>query len=104
MTDETESRARTERLGRQDWTAEKEIRGETGRTGKLEPVGPPVRLGVLEIRDETGRTVFRDETEYRAWLGRQDPAGPLVRRVRSARRVSRALRAILARLVRRANL
>lgn len=74
------------------------------KTGRLDPVGPPDRLGVLEIRDETGLTVFRDETEHRAWLDRQARPGRLVRRVNAARRVSRALRGILARLVRRANL
>lgn len=99
--DETESQAHRERPESMATTDEM---ARWGKTGKPDPPESPDRLGVLEVRDWTGRTVFRDETEYRAWLDRQDPSGPLVRRARSARRVSRALREILARLVRRANL
>lgn len=104
MTDEMEWPDRKDRPGLRAPMAWTDGTARWEKTGKLDPVEPPARLGVLEIRDETGLTVFRDETEYRAWLDRQDRPGPLVRRVNAARRVSRALRAILARLVKRANL
>jgi hypothetical protein len=107
MTDGTGSKERPGLTVPMAWTDETD---RWGRTGKLDPVespvhpAPPDRLGVLEVTDWTGTTVFRDETEWRAWLDRQDPAGPLVRKARSVRRVSKALREILGRLARRANL
>lgn len=107
MTDETETGDRKVRPALTEWTDDRVALDRAERRARLgmpDPVEPPARLGVLEIRDETGLTVFRDETEYRAWLDRQDRPGPLVRRVNAARRGSRALREILARLVRRANL
>lgn len=100
----TENAGRKDRRGSPGLTALTAAMGELERRDRAEVPVRPDRLGVLEIRDETGRTVFQDETEYRAWLDRQGPRGPLARRVSAALRVIRVLREILARLVRRANL
>lgn len=101
MTEEMEWPDRRDRPGLRVPMAK---RDRTARPDGTAGADRPVRLGVLEIRDETGRTVFRDETEWRAWLALRDRPGPLVRRVNAVRRVSRALRAILVRLASRAYL
>lgn len=102
--DETESAGRTERPGRQGWTAEMEIRAEAAR------LEPRARAEFLERQGLTAPMVWTDErvaldrAERRARLGIPDRPGPLARRVNAVRRVSRVLREILARLARRANL
>lgn len=102
--DETESADRTGR------------RGQRASMAWTDGTGPPVSP---EYRDRvvaqarlarpvpmvwTDEGVALDRAERRARLGMPDRPGPLVRRVNGARRASRVLRAILARLVRRANL
>ena len=104
MTDETENGARRDRLGRQGWTAEMELRAEAAR------LEPRARAEFLERQGLTAPMVWtdamvdRDRAERRARLGMPDRPAPLARRVNAARRVTRVIGAILARLVKRANL
>lgn len=104
MTDETGSGARRGRLGRQGWTAEMETRAAAGRLEPRDRAEFLERQGLTAPMVWTDEMVALDRAERRARLGIQDRPGPLVRRVNAARRVSRVLRAILARLVKRANL
>jgi hypothetical protein len=107
MTDKTENGAPR---GRRDAMVKKAVQEAAARLEHR------ARLEALAQTDRTGhrgRTVpmvwtdamvDRDRAERRARLGMPDRPAPLVRRVNAARRVTRAIGAILARLVKRANL
>jgi hypothetical protein len=107
MTDETETGARKVRPALTEWTDDRVALDRAERRARLgmpDPVEPPDPLVSLEP------PVTTDGMELRGWMAvtalpvHPVRPGPLVRRVNAARRVSRALRAILARLVKRANL
>jgi hypothetical protein len=104
MTDKTDRPGLTDQMA---WTDETD---RWARTGRLDPLGPPVRPAVPERQGRTAPMVWtdamvdRDRAERRARLGMPDRPAPLVRRVNAARRVTRVIGAILARLVKRANL